>query len=94
MEQNKSTISLHDEQPQKTWAAAPPDSDWGKVEQFVIDRGKSPVFVSWESYIACMILSYEGDLESENMTEEELPLDEWLNTWIGMNYRMEDFDYE
>lgn len=79
---------------------APPGSDWGKVEQFVIDRGFSPVFVSWESYIACMILSYEADLESEGITEDEMPLADWLfenfgrGTGQGGNYRMEDFDYE
>lgn len=72
---------------------APPDSDWGKVEQFVIDRGFSPVFVSWESYIACMILSYEGYLENERQTEEDMPLETWLSL-LDANYRMEDFDYE
>ena len=72
---------------------APPDSDWGKVEQFVIDRGFSPVFVSWESYIACMILSYEGYLENERQTEEDMPLETWLSL-LDANYRMENFDYE
>lgn len=72
---------------------APPNSDWGKVEQFVIDRGFSPVFVSWESYIACMILSYEGYLENERQTEEDMPLETWLSL-LDANYRMEDFDYE
>lgn len=90
MDRDKSTISL----------TAPPDSDWGKVEQFVIDRGYTPVFVSWESYIACMILSYEGDLENDGITEAEMPLDDWLfenfgrGTGQGGNYRMKDFDYE
>ena len=83
MEQHESTISL----------TAPPGSDWGKVEQLVIDRGFTPVFVSWESYIACMILSYEGYLENEGLTEEKLSLDDWLSE-LSMNYRMEDFDYE
>ena len=82
MEQNKSTISL----------TAPPDSDWGKVEQFVINRGFEPS-IPWGSYIACIILSYEGDLETEGLTEEELPLGEWLSL-LDANYRMEDFDYE
>jgi len=82
MGRNKSTISL----------TAPPDSDWGKVEQFVIDRGFEPS-IPWGSYIACIILHYEGDLEDEGLTEEELPLREWLSLF-DMNYRMEDFDYE
>ena len=82
---NKSTISL----------TAPPDSDWGKVEQFVIDRGFSPVFVSWESYIAGIILHWEGCLENEDgITDaEDLVLENWLAEFDG-NYRMEDFDYE
>ena len=80
---NKSTFSL----------TAHPESDWGKAEQFVIDRGFSPVFVSWESYIACLILSYEGDLENEGLTEEDMPLETWLSL-LHENYRLEDFDYE
>ena len=82
MEQSKSTISL----------TAPPDSDWGKVEQFVIDRGFEPS-IPWDSYIACVILSYEGHLEYEELTEEKMPLREWLSL-LNENYRMEDFDYE
>ena len=83
MDRDKSAISL----------TAPPDSDWGKVEQFVIDRGYTPVFVSWVSYIACLILSYEGDLENKDLTEEDMPLETWLSL-LHENYRLEDFDYE
>ena len=78
---------------------ASPNSDWGRVEQFVINRKFEPS-IPWESYIACMILSYEGDLESEGLTEAEMPIDAWLYENFGRdrkdigNYRMEDFDYE
>ena len=83
MEQNKSTISL----------TAPPDSDWGKAERFVIDRGFSPVFVSWDSYIACLILHWEGDLENEGQTVDNYPIENWLALLRESN-RLEDFDYE
>ena len=83
MEQHESTISL----------TAPPDSNWGKVEQFVIDRGYFPVNISWREYIATIILHWEGCSEDRVSTEEELVLENWLAEFDG-NYRMEDFDYE
>ena len=72
---------------------APPDSDWGTAEQFVIDKGFIPTCVSWESYIACMLLYWEGDVENEGETEYNTPLKNWL-AFLHENFRLEDFDYE
>lgn len=68
-------------------------SYWELTENFVKQHNYIPKNVSWDEYIAGVILHYEGDLEDEYLTEEELPLSKWLNVWIGMNYRLEDFDY-
>jgi len=69
-------------------------SDWDIVKQFVSERSYTPKYVTIDDYIAIIILHYELDLESENLTEKELSLMQWLKTYLDMNYRMESFDYE
>jgi hypothetical protein len=68
-------------------------SDWEKVEQYVRQHGYTPINVSWESYIASIILYYEGDLEETEREADDYTIDEWLEN-IGENYQLKDFDYE
>lgn len=70
-----------------------PSSDWGKVEQFVIDRGYEPTDVSWRNYIAGILLHWEGEVEYEGESDWNTPIDNWLENF-NANYRMEDFNYE
>lgn len=67
-------------------------SDWEFTENYIKQHNYIPQNISWNEYIASVLLHYEGDLESENLTENELPLKEWLENMKG-NYRFEDFDY-
>lgn len=68
-------------------------SDWEKVEQFVKQHGYKPQNICWESYIASIILFYEGDLEMVEREPDDYTIDEWLEN-LNANYRFEDFDYE
>lgn len=87
MEQNESTISL----------TAPDDSNWGVVEQFVIDNGYKPTHTPWNTYIERMISCYYDDLNYYDMTDGEFPIHLWVRTFgdlLNANTSMEAFDYE
>ena len=87
MEQSKSTISL----------TAPDDSNWGIVEQFVIDNGYKPKHTSLNTYIERIISCYYDDLSYYDMADEDLPIHLWVRTFgdlLNVNTSMEAFDYE
>lgn len=68
-------------------------SDWDIVSNFIRQKNFTPKNVSIDSYIACILLHYEGDLENEGVETEDVSVSDWLEVF-SENYRLEDFDYE
>lgn len=67
-------------------------SDFELVRDFIKQKNFTPQYTTMDSYITCVILSYEADLESEGLSEDDMSLESWLG-FLCMNYRLEDFDY-
>lgn len=76
------------------WQYDPRKTDWDNTVDVVKSMGYTPVHVSFDSFIANILLHYEGACEEER--EEELTLKDYLE--IGIRDREEgmlsDFDYE
>ena len=65
-------------------------SDWEKVERFIREHNYIPKNVSWESYIASVLLHLDGFSEQE---EREIKVDEFLDTFFEYG-TFTDYDYE
>lgn len=61
-----------------------------KADKFITSKGFVPT-IPRSSYLACMVLSYEGDLENENLTDFDLPFETWLQNYAN---DLGSFDYE
>lgn len=75
------------------WKYDEQKSDWDNTVELVKHMGYKPKNVSFDSFIACILLHYEGNCEQE---EREIPMEEYLTAGImdGEEGRLEDFDYE